>query len=149
MEPLPDTGSQEEEDANPIVPIPPSRSLFMFKPNHEFRVFCHWFCNHKAFANTILLCIMISSASLAAEDPLNSKSPRNVTLGYFDVFFTTIFTVEIVVKVVAYGAVFHPGAYCRSPANILDLLVVSVSLISLTFRYCTTKKKINYNHRCH
>ena len=39
------------------------------------------------------------NVSLAAEDPLNSKSPRNITLGYLDVFFTTIFTIEIVVKV--------------------------------------------------
>ena len=37
--------------------------------------------------------------SLAAEDPLNSKSPRNITLGYFDVVFTTIFTFEITIKV--------------------------------------------------
>ena len=75
------------------------------------------------------------TGALAAEDPLNSKSPRNITLGYMDIVFTTIFTFEIVVKVIAYGAVFHPGAYCRSPANILDLVVVSVSLISLAFRY--------------
>ena len=52
-----------------------------------------------------------------------------------DLVFTTIFTFEIIVKVIAYGAVFHPGAYCRSPANILDLVVVSVSLISIAFRY--------------
>ena len=37
--------------------------------------------------------------SLAAEDPLNSKSPRNIILGYLDVVFTTIFTFEITVKV--------------------------------------------------
>ena len=124
---------EDEDDLNKVVPIPPYRSLFLFKPDNKFRIFCHWFCNHNVFANVILVCIMISSASLAAEDPLHSKSPRNITLGYFDIFFTTIFTIEIVVKVIAYGVVFHPNAYCRAPANILDLLVVSVSLISFAF----------------
>ena len=38
-------------------------------------------------------------ASLAAEDPLNSKSDRNIILGYFDYFFTTIFSFEIAIKV--------------------------------------------------
>ena len=65
---------------------------------------------------------------------MDSKSPRNITLGYMDIVFTSIFTVEIIVKVVAYGFVFHPGAYCRAPANILDLVVVTVSLVSIAFR---------------
>ncbi|CAB4069624.1 CACNA1D [Lepeophtheirus salmonis] len=77
---------------------------------------------------------MVSSASLAAEDPLHSKSPRNIVLGYFDMFFTFIFTIEILFKVIAYGAVGHKGAYARYPANILDLVVVSVSIISIAFR---------------
>lgn len=43
----------------------------------RFRVFCHWLCNHSHFGNLILVCIMISSALLAAEDPLITDSPRN------------------------------------------------------------------------
>jgi hypothetical protein len=43
----------------------------------RIRVFCHWLCNHSYFGNVILACIMISSAMLAAEDPLQSDTPRN------------------------------------------------------------------------
>jgi len=43
----------------------------------RIRVFCHWLCNHSYFSNVILACIMISSAMLAAEDPLQSETPRN------------------------------------------------------------------------
>lgn len=43
----------------------------------RIRVFCHWLCNHSYFGNVILVCIMISSAMLAAEDPLSASSPRN------------------------------------------------------------------------
>lgn len=38
---------------------------------------CHFICNHSYFGNIVLVCIMVSSAMLAAEDPLNSNSRRN------------------------------------------------------------------------
>jgi voltage-dependent calcium channel L type alpha-1D len=76
---------------------------------------------------------MISSAMLAAEDPLRSDSPRNKILNYFDYFFTTIFTIEVCLKVISYGFILHTGAFCRAGFNLLDLLVVAVSLISFMF----------------
>uniref|UniRef100_A0A8C1VTE0 Voltage-dependent L-type calcium channel subunit alpha n=1 Tax=Cyprinus carpio TaxID=7962 RepID=A0A8C1VTE0_CYPCA len=51
-------------------------------------------------------------------------------LGYFDYAFTAIFTVEIVLKMTTYGAFLHKGAFCRNYFNLLDLLVVGVSLVS-------------------
>ncbi len=56
-------------------------------------------------------------------------------LNYFDYFFTSVFTIELMLKVVAYGFVFHKGAFCRSAFNMLDLLVVCVSLISIFFEW--------------
>ena len=43
----------------------------------RFRLKCHWLCNHPYFGNLVLLCILVSSIMLAAEDPLNSNSERN------------------------------------------------------------------------
>lgn len=125
---------------------------------HRFRIFCHKLCNHSQFGNMILACIMFSSAMLAAEDPLNSKSDRNRVsvnqchvigslnpyqnfifpfsfqiLNYFDYFFTTIFTIELLLKLVSYGFLLHKGAFCRSAFNLLDLLVVCVSLVAIFF----------------
>ena len=56
-------------------------------------------------------------------------------LNYFDYFFTTIFTIECLFKIIAYGFLFHPGSFCRSGFNMLDLAVVAVSLISFVFRW--------------
>uniref|UniRef100_H2YSX2 Voltage-dependent L-type calcium channel subunit alpha n=1 Tax=Ciona savignyi TaxID=51511 RepID=H2YSX2_CIOSA len=50
---------------------------------------------------------------------------------YFDYVFTGIFTAEIILKMVAYGVILHKGSFCRSLFNLLDLLVVAVSLISI------------------
>ncbi|XP_013916143.1 PREDICTED: voltage-dependent L-type calcium channel subunit alpha-1D-like isoform X2 [Thamnophis sirtalis] len=73
---------------------------------------------------------MLSSASLAAEDPIRSHSFRNNILGYFDYAFTAIFTVEILLKLTVFGAFLHKGSFCRNYFNLLDLLVVGVSLVS-------------------
>lgn len=56
-------------------------------------------------------------------------------LNYFDYFFTTVFTIEICLKMVSYGFIIHEGAFCRSAFNLLDLLVVCASLVSMSVRY--------------
>ncbi|KAM8868459.1 calcium channel, voltage-dependent, L type, alpha 1D subunit, a isoform 11-T11 [Synchiropus picturatus] len=133
-----------------ITPIPEGSAFFIFSSTNPVRVFCHKLINHHIFTNLILVFIMLSSVSLAAEDPIRNFSARNIILGYFDYAFTAIFTVEIVLKVLGYadyvftsmftfeiilkmttyGAFLHKGAFCRNYFNLLDLLVVGVSLVS-------------------
>ncbi|XP_013857173.1 voltage-dependent L-type calcium channel subunit alpha-1D isoform X4 [Austrofundulus limnaeus] len=111
-------------------PIPEGSAFFIFSSTNPFRVFCHKLINHQIFTNLILVFIMLSSVSLAAEDPIRNFSARNIILGYFDYAFTAIFTVEILLKMTAFGAFLHKGAFCRNYFNLLDLLVVGVSLVS-------------------
>ncbi|XP_062969694.1 voltage-dependent L-type calcium channel subunit alpha-1S isoform X1 [Cynocephalus volans] len=113
------------------VPIPEASSFFIFSPTNKIRVLCHRIVNATWFTNFILLFILLSSAALAAEDPIRAKSVRNQILGHFDIAFTSVFTVEIVLKMTTYGAFLHKGSFCRNYFNILDLLVVAVSLISM------------------
>ncbi|KAF6775427.1 hypothetical protein AHF37_04395 [Paragonimus kellicotti] len=194
--------------------------LIQFVAN-SFRVACHEICNHSYFNNIVLVCILVSSAMLAAEDPLDASSARNQHMGntdillnvflaiavdnladtgsgeekkedgeeektdaeqnrfggeygktygsecsqtqptntiglrrkfdrkrtqriqrrhapfgsaeilnYFDYFFTSVFTVEITLKIISYGLVLHKGAFCRSANNMLDFMVVLTSIIS-------------------
>uniref|UniRef100_A0A3Q0QZ20 Voltage-dependent L-type calcium channel subunit alpha n=1 Tax=Amphilophus citrinellus TaxID=61819 RepID=A0A3Q0QZ20_AMPCI len=113
-----------------VPPIPEGSAFFIFSSTNPFRVFCHKLINHQIFTNLILVFIMLSSVSLAAEDPIRNFSARNIILGYFDYAFTAIFTVEILLKMTAFGAFLHKGAFCRNYFNLLDLLVVGVSLVS-------------------
>ncbi|VBB27397.1 unnamed protein product [Acanthocheilonema viteae] len=115
-------------------PIPKASSLFILSHTNPFRVFCNKIVNHSYFTNSVLICILVSSAMLAAEDPLEAQSPRNTILNYFDYFFTTVFTVEITLKVVVYGLMFHKGSFCRNAFNLLDILVVAVSLVSFVLK---------------
>ncbi|XP_049893992.1 calcium channel, voltage-dependent, L type, alpha 1D subunit, a [Epinephelus moara] len=144
-EDIDDTAAEEEDPEVPsgprpviselvkkekITPIPEGSAFFIFSSTNPFRVFCHKLINHHIFTNLILVFIMLSSVSLAAEDPIRNFSARNIILGYFDYAFTAIFTVEIVLKMTTYGAFLHKGAFCRNYFNLLDLLVVGVSLVS-------------------
>ncbi|XP_061274362.1 voltage-dependent L-type calcium channel subunit alpha-1C isoform X5 [Bos javanicus] len=112
------------------VPMPEASAFFIFSPSNRFRLQCHRIVNDSIFTNLILFFILLSSISLAAEDPVQHTSFRNHILGNADYVFTSIFTLEIILKMTAYGAFLHKGSFCRNYFNILDLLVVSVSLIS-------------------
>nr|XP_055023196.1 voltage-dependent L-type calcium channel subunit alpha-1D isoform X1 [Misgurnus anguillicaudatus] len=122
---LPDMSLREKRP-----PIPEGSAFFIFSSSNPIRVLCHRLINHQIFTNLILVFIMLSSVSLAAEDPIRNLSARNIVLGYFDYAFTAIFAVEILLKMMAFGAFLHKGAFCRSYFNLLDLLVVAVSLVS-------------------
>ncbi|XP_048096351.1 voltage-dependent L-type calcium channel subunit alpha-1D [Alosa alosa] len=113
-----------------ILPIPEGSAFFILSNTNPIRVACHRLINHHIFTNLILVFIMLSSVSLAAEDPIRNFSARNIVLGYADYVFTSMFTFEILLKMTAFGAFLHKGAFCRNYFNLLDLLVVGVSLVS-------------------
>uniref|UniRef100_A0AC35U5M9 Voltage-dependent L-type calcium channel subunit alpha n=1 Tax=Rhabditophanes sp. KR3021 TaxID=114890 RepID=A0AC35U5M9_9BILA len=115
-------------------PIPKASSLFILSHTNSFRLFCNKIVNHSYFTNSVLVCILVSSAMLAAEDPLQVQSWRNNILNYFDYFFTTVFSIEISLKVIVLGLVVHKGSFCRNAFNLLDILVVAVSLISFVLK---------------
>uniref|UniRef100_A0A8B9J6P3 Voltage-dependent L-type calcium channel subunit alpha n=1 Tax=Astyanax mexicanus TaxID=7994 RepID=A0A8B9J6P3_ASTMX len=114
-----------------VVPMPEASSFFIFGPQNKFRKLCHRIINATTFTNIILLFILLSSISLAAEDPIDPMSFRNQVLAYADIVFTSVFTAEIVLKMTTYGAFLHTGSFCRNSFNILDLIVVGVSLLSM------------------
>ncbi|XP_063063682.1 calcium channel, voltage-dependent, L type, alpha 1F subunit [Engraulis encrasicolus] len=113
-----------------VLPIPEGSAFFCLSNTNPIRVGCHTLIHHHIFCNLILVFIILSSISLAAEDPIRAHSFRNNLLGYADYAFTSIFTVEILLKMTVHGAFLHQGSFCRNVSNLLDLLVVSVSLVS-------------------
>ncbi|BHF59845.1 hypothetical protein SprV_0100280600 [Sparganum proliferum] len=113
-------------------PVLPYSSMFIFAPNNGIRRFCHFVVNLRYFDLFIMIVICASSIALATEDPVAENSTRNKILEHFDYAFTGVFTVEMVLKIIDLGVVFHPGAYCRDPWNILDAIVVLCALVAFT-----------------
>nr|AAC63050.1 voltage-gated calcium channel alpha-1 subunit [Cyanea capillata] len=108
-------------------PMPPESSFFIFSANNKLRYLCYRLAVNKIFINSILVLIIMSSVALAAEDPIGRDVLRNKILGYFDIFFTAMFTFEVTVKMIAFGVILHKRSFCRSFFNQLDLVIVAVS----------------------
>jgi hypothetical protein len=56
----------------------------------------------------------------------------SVRLAVFAGYCTTSF---VCFQVVSYGFILHEGSFCRSSFNLLDMLVVAVSILAIVFRY--------------
>ena len=73
----------------------------------------HWFVTRPFFDGFIMFVILLSSITLALEDPVQEDSEINKKLGIFDYFFTAIFAVECLLKMLDLGMFLHPGSYLR------------------------------------
>ena len=106
-------------------------SLWLFPPDSSFRVLCSDVVRHRFFDPVILVCIIVSSILMSAEDVYDVDNPRNEILHYFDIVFTIIFVIELGLKVVSMGFVLGQDTYLRNSWNVLDFITVTISVIIL------------------
>uniref|UniRef100_K1R285 Voltage-dependent calcium channel type A subunit alpha-1 n=1 Tax=Magallana gigas TaxID=29159 RepID=K1R285_MAGGI len=91
--------------------------------------------NHRHFEKLVMACIVLSSITLAAEDPTTGhNSLRNQILYWVDLVFAVIFTLEMVLKIIDMGLLLHKGSYLRNGWNCMDCVIVVASLVSLSIR---------------
>ena len=85
-----------------------------------------------AFKFFILLTIVVNLIVLSARDPLDkeNKTKRNQVLFYIDLACLIVFTIEMVLKIISFGVVFHKKAYFRSGWDCLDAFIVFMGWIS-------------------
>ena len=86
----------------------------------------------REFELVVLLLIAASSICLALDDPSDSPaSPKQLVLFYLDILFNVAFTVEMLLKILAFG-IFRPQhAYLRSRWNWIDVLALLPAWVSL------------------
>ncbi|XP_049884540.1 voltage-dependent calcium channel type A subunit alpha-1 isoform X1 [Pectinophora gossypiella] len=135
----------DEEIPDGPKPMLPYSSMFILSPTNPIRRGAHWVVNLRYFDFFIMIVICMSSAALAAEDPVVEESDRNKILNCFDYAFTGVFTVEMLLKIVDLGILFHPGAYLRDLWNIMDAAVVICALVSFSFEIGGVKKGAGQN----
>merc|ERR1719412_2710863 len=124
------TEEEEAALANLPPPVLPYSSLFLLSSTNGFRVTIHSIVTFPLFDVFIMLVIIASSIALAAEDPVSANSEWNQKLVYFDYGFTCVFAIEVMLKVIDYGVILHPGSYLRELWNVMDMLVVSCAITS-------------------
>lgn len=76
----------------------------------------------------------MSTCTLAFEHPLeNPKSEKMKVLDQIDLVFTSIFCFEAVLKIIALGFIINGRrSYLRDSWNVLDFLIVVLSVVSLS-----------------
>ena len=79
-----------------------------------------------------MLGILGSTLTLCFENPLEDpNSSKNNFLRYLDMFFTTLFIFEGLIKIIHGGLIINgKHSYFRSIWNIMDFFIVVFSLIS-------------------
>ncbi|ERE68697.1 voltage-dependent T-type calcium channel subunit alpha-1H-like protein [Cricetulus griseus] len=109
-----------------------SWALYLFPPQNRLRVSCQKVIAHKMFDHVVLVFIFLNCITIALERPdIDPGSTERAFLSVSNYIFTAIFVVEMMVKVVALGLLWGEHAYLQSSWNVLDGLLVLVSLVDI------------------
>ncbi|XP_029382890.1 voltage-dependent T-type calcium channel subunit alpha-1G [Echeneis naucrates] len=107
-------------------------SLYLFPPESRFRTLCNMTITHKMFDHVVLVIIFLNCITIAMERPhINPSSAERIFLTLSNYIFTAIFVAEMSVKIVAMGWCFGDKAYLKSSWNILDGMLVMISVIDI------------------
>ncbi|CAE7836442.1 unnamed protein product, partial [Symbiodinium necroappetens] len=129
---------------------PVGYAWFIFSKTNPVRKLCHWILHAQVevggckilwvktpkirlvFDNFILLCILVSTVTMAMDSPLaDPKESLTIFLRGADEVFAIIFIGEMVIKLLALGLIWGEDAYLKSAWNWLDGVVVMVSIINM------------------
>jgi hypothetical protein len=107
------------------IPNDPSlahTSCFILAGGNPLRRFLIWLTKSKGFEAVILVLIVSNTVFLAIEDPKAVDEPAYET--HSETVYLIAFTAEMLLKILAFGLVFHEGAYLRESWNVLDFVIV-------------------------
>uniref|UniRef100_A0A8C5NE20 Voltage-dependent T-type calcium channel subunit alpha n=1 Tax=Gouania willdenowi TaxID=441366 RepID=A0A8C5NE20_GOUWI len=107
-------------------------SLYLFPADSRFRIICNKIITHKMFDHIVLVIIFLNCITIAMERPrIDPSSAERIFLTLSNYIFTAIFVAEMTVKIVALGWCFGENSYLRSSWNILDGMLVMISVIDI------------------
>ncbi|XP_054849657.1 voltage-dependent T-type calcium channel subunit alpha-1H [Eublepharis macularius] len=107
-------------------------ALYLFSPQNRLRATCQKVIAHKMFDHVVLVFIFLNCITIALERPdIDPNSTERIFLSVSNYIFTAIFVVEMMVKVVALGFFSGEHTYLQSSWNVLDGVLVFVSIIDI------------------
>ena len=88
---------------------------------------CSNIANHKYFQRFILLTILLAGVVVGIQTYKEFAHNHKDVLGLLDAFILGVFTIEVVIKIVAEGK--KPLNYFKNPWNVFDFLIVAACLL--------------------
>jgi hypothetical protein len=108
------------------------KSLGCIKRNSKFRVFVFSIVENRYFDYFILGAILINSLILGLDMSLGLNTPGQFDIfDFLEWFFYMIFLLECLMKITAWGFYSGKKAYVKDPFNIVDFLVITLSIWKL------------------
>eukprot|EP01060_Flectonema_neradi_P007610 TRINITY_DN15340_c0_g1_i1.p1 TRINITY_DN15340_c0_g1~~TRINITY_DN15340_c0_g1_i1.p1 ORF type:complete len:1651 (+),score=368.21 TRINITY_DN15340_c0_g1_i1:54-5006(+) len=113
--------------------IDSNRSCFLLSRENNFRFYIHRAAEHWVFEALVFIAIIASTTFLTLESPLRPPDhPMEAFLEDVNFVMIWVFLLEMLLKIIAYGFVFHKDSYLRREVwNRLDCFIVMASLVSL------------------
>ncbi|KAH9527038.1 Voltage-dependent calcium channel type D subunit alpha-1, variant 3 [Dermatophagoides farinae] len=78
----------------------------------------------------VTICLNCIALGVYTPYPGGDSNDTNLVLEKIEYVFLVIFTLECIMKILAYGFIAHQSAYLRSAWNLLDFIIVVIGLIS-------------------
>jgi len=102
----------------------------------KLRTFSLSVVEHPLWEAFIIFAIFLSSVCLVLDAPrLDPNSDLKHFLTVSNYAFTALFTVELILKFLAYDLLAEPNGYLLSSWNVMDLCIMLVSIVSLCEEY--------------
>ncbi|XP_076373626.1 sodium channel protein para-like isoform X3 [Tachypleus tridentatus] len=98
-------------------------ALWLLSPFNPFRRFAIYVLVHPVFSFIVIVTILINCVLMTL--------PENESVEQSEVIFTTIYTIESVIKILARGFILDQFTYLRDPWNWLDFIVISLAYITM------------------
>uniref|UniRef100_U3I4I0 Voltage-dependent L-type calcium channel subunit alpha n=1 Tax=Anas platyrhynchos platyrhynchos TaxID=8840 RepID=U3I4I0_ANAPP len=135
---------QKEKSKKPVPPAAPRppRALFCLTLQNPLRKACISIVEWKPFEIIILLTIFANCVALAIYLPMpeDDTNVANSSLEKIEYAFLIFFAIEAMLKIIAYGFLFHTDAYLRNGWNVLDFSIVSLGLFTMTLEQINAKQ---------
>mmetsp|Transcript_36766 Transcript_36766/g.72162 ORF Transcript_36766/g.72162 Transcript_36766/m.72162 type:complete len:1575 (+) Transcript_36766:44-4768(+) len=110
--------------------VPVSSSLFVLSATNPFRLKLVDLVNHVWFKRVVMTAIIANCIALCWDNPLNSPdSLTSKVLAILEYVFLSFFALEVVIKILAMGLLFHKNAYLRSTWNMIDFAAVAMGFL--------------------
>ena len=104
------------------------KSFYILSKDSNFRRQLALFLDNSYFESIIYNLIALNAVILMIDDPIVKNEYTNQTFKLIGNFISAIFILEFLIKVITMGFFIGKHTYVKDPFNVLDLLVVLISI---------------------
>lgn len=128
------SSSAKKPDKKRLFPnVECHNSLFLFSKHNKLRVFCYKLSMNQKVENFWLFVIIANSVKMIIDTYFLNQTVD--ILNELDYVFFSLFSLESVIKIIAFGFFMDKGSYLRDSWNVLDFIIVIFACLDISISY--------------